>query len=104
MYHKLIAAAEKQQGNQYLHDPLEDDPQIGPVILAVAKEARERVNKWYKESHQENVNEDAAHITTMVGRMGQCHRIWQETKITLRERHNIEWMSPAEMNPGIIFD
>lgn len=36
--------------------------------------------------------------------MGVCHHVWQRKKQLLKEMYNIDWKSPAELNPGIIFD
>ncbi|MFH1173013.1 MAG: hypothetical protein V1692_00615 [bacterium] len=37
-------------------------------------------------------------------RRGLCHIIWRHQKRILKEKHNIDWKSPAEENPHIIFD
>jgi hypothetical protein len=36
--------------------------------------------------------------------MGFCYTFWAVRKRILREKYNIDWLSPAEKNPGIIFD
>ena len=36
--------------------------------------------------------------------MGFCYTYWVVRKRILREKYNIEWQSPAERNPGIIYD
>jgi hypothetical protein len=33
-----------------------------------------------------------------------CHEYWAEKKRILKERHGLEWRSPAELNRHIIFD
>lgn len=38
------------------------------------------------------------------GYRGYCHRYWGTKKKILKEKYGIEWKSPADMNPGIIFD
>lgn len=35
--------------------------------------------------------------------MGTCHRYWARKKELLKQR-GIDWKSPSEMNPDIIFD
>lgn len=35
---------------------------------------------------------------------GICHAIWARKKQLLKEMYNIDWKSPAELNPHIIFD
>lgn len=36
-------------------------------------------------------------------RMGICHRIWMRKKRLLAQS-GIDWKTPAEMNPDVIFD
>ena len=38
------------------------------------------------------------------GRIGTCHAIWYHMKKIFKEEYNIDWKSPADMNPNIIFD
>lgn len=35
--------------------------------------------------------------------IGTCHSIWFMKKRLLKKR-GIEWKTPAEMNPGVLFD
>ena len=35
---------------------------------------------------------------------GYCHRYWAAKKRILREKYNINWKSPAELNQGVFFD
>lgn len=35
---------------------------------------------------------------------GACHAIWYHRKRLLMEKYGIEWFSPAELNPEVIFD
>ena len=36
--------------------------------------------------------------------LGFCHIYWAYKKEILKKDYNIDWSSPAEINPGIIFD
>ncbi len=36
--------------------------------------------------------------------MGLCHWIWGMKKMILRYGFNLDWKSPSERNPGVIFD
>ena len=36
--------------------------------------------------------------------MGFCHTYWCVKRRILKERFNIDWKSPAELNPGVMFD
>ena len=35
---------------------------------------------------------------------GGCHLYWSVKKMILKRDYNIDWKSPAELNPHIIFD
>lgn len=47
-----------------------------------------------------------AEIGTRKGnrRIGYCHLYWAVKKRILRKKYNIEWRSPAELNPHVHFD
>ena len=36
--------------------------------------------------------------------MGLCHKIWARKKQLLKDKYDINWLSPAELNPGVTFD
>ena len=36
--------------------------------------------------------------------MGYCQNYWKTKKEILKERYNIEWLSPIEENPNEIYD
>ncbi|MCH5162263.1 MAG: hypothetical protein J1G38_02095 [Clostridiales bacterium] len=36
--------------------------------------------------------------------LGFCHAYWHTKKRILKEKYNIDWRSPAELNPHIRFD
>jgi hypothetical protein len=69
------------------HDPIEDDPQIGPLIDAATREAHEALA-------------DHPHR----GQLGFCHVLWGKKKEILREKHGIEWRTPSEMDPLAFYD
>ena len=35
---------------------------------------------------------------------GFCHIFWARKKQLLKQLYNINWKTPAELNPGIIFE
>ena len=35
---------------------------------------------------------------------GACHTIWAEMERILLDEHAIQWRSPSEMNPHVLFD
>ena len=59
------------------------------VRKQVHKLAEEKTRKEFKRTY---------------GRMGTCHEIWYYEKLIFKEKYNIDWKSPADMNPHIIFD
>ncbi len=70
-----------RQENSY-HDPLEDDPEMGPLIRQVKEEVEVK----------------------NAGRKLRCRSLWYEIATTLRERHGIIWFPPSAMNPGVLYD
>ena len=36
--------------------------------------------------------------------MGFCHIYWSRKKMLLKDIYNIDWKTPAELNPGTKFD
>lgn len=70
-----------------IHDPIEYDPTIRPLIEAASKEAdAELIDHPHR------------------GHPGFCYVFWETQKRILRDRYGIEWKDPAEMNPHIMFD
>lgn len=57
------------------------------------KKKFEKVNKLIAEEFKNKQNE-----------IGICHTIWARKKQLLKELYNIDWKTPAELNPGTIFD
>ena len=46
-------------------------------------------------------------IKQMIGEntmIGYCHMDWDAKKLILKRDYNIDWKSPAELNPRVIFD
>ena len=82
---QLLTAIEQQSGPTY-HDPIEDDPSVASLFAQVRREAQS--------------------IVEAEGgpRLGRCHQVWHIVQRTLRERHGIEWLTPAQLNPGVAFD
>ena len=66
-----------------LHDPIEDAPEIKPIMREVERRAE-------KES-------------PIVG-MGRCHDVWGRMRQILKTEHGIVWYSPSQINPHILFD
>ena len=68
-----------------LHDPVEDDPALKPVVAEAESLA------------------DAELSGRSRGR-GFCHVFWRTKRRILRDRFGVTWFSPGEMNWGVIFD
>jgi hypothetical protein len=66
-----------------LHDPIEDAPEIKPILRAVERRAE-------KES-------------PTVG-MGRCHDVWGRMRQILKTEHGVVWYPPSQMNTHILFD
>lgn len=43
-------------------------------------------------------------LVDCIGQFGCCHDIWGLKKRILREKYNIIWYSPSEINPNITYD
>ena len=67
------------------HDKKENDPRYETQIRAAEQEAEQQ-------------------LATIKDKEGYCHYFWKEKKRFLWEKFGIKWKSPAELNPGIIFD
>ena len=100
---RYIAAAEANPGG-ILRDPIEDDPAVRPLFLAACEEAAREVQEWHRQRIAELEQSSPAVADLFRSGRGLCHRTWDRIKELLRERHGIEWRSPREMNPWVIFD
>ena len=69
------------------NDPQERDPKVRPYIEVAALEAE-------KELEQQGVKET----------LGHCHLLWSVQQRILKEKYGIDWKTPAEMNPEILYD
>ena len=38
------------------------------------------------------------------GYLGYCHEFWKTKQSILKEEYDIDWKTPAELNPGVMFD
>lgn len=72
------------------HDPIEQDPAYLAVIGDIDAEVQRLVNL-----------ERAAHPEIKIG---WAHSEWEHKKRLLKERHNIDWKSPRELDPSMPMD
>ena len=49
-------------------------------------------------------NKVEKYAKTLDGGLGTCYKVWEYKKELLKSIYNIDWKSPAELNPNIIFD
>ena len=77
----------KEIGCHMNYDPIEDDADIQPILALASVDA-----------HAELAAQGQS------GGLGYCHGFWPVKKRILREKYQVEWRSPAEMNPGVMFD
>lgn len=79
-------------------DPIESDPRYLDVVDAVDQlalnAARDELRKHMTKTE----------VADDLLPMGSCHVVWHHKKRLLKERYNIEWKSPSEMNPHMWYD
>lgn len=85
--HKLYVDPGKKSESRLLHDPVQDDPAYAEIFKGIDSE----VDKTLAGDSRR-------------GSMGFCHVIWETKKRILKTKYGIEWETPAEMNPQVIFD
>ena len=56
------------------------------------------------EDIEKEVDEKVKAIVGEDGGLGFCHIVWAEKKRILLEEYGIDWKTPAERYPTIIFD
>ncbi|MBN2397342.1 MAG: hypothetical protein JXI32_03100 [Deltaproteobacteria bacterium] len=82
-----ISGDSSKQVSSIAHDPIERDPRYKSVFANIDAEV-------------DTVLKDHP----LRGCMGFCHIIWETKKEILKEKYEIPWKTPAEMNPHILFD
>jgi hypothetical protein len=96
--------AGKERGESFFRDPIEFDPNVRPKFEEICKEAGEIVREWQQERVRRLQLESPELAKAASTGTGLCHRHWALVKQLMRERHGIEWRSPSDMNPGVLFD
>ncbi len=77
-----IIEAYSTQTAPFRSDPIATDPAFAQIFVEIDAE----LEKLFPEK-----------------RMGQCHSVWRAKKIMLKER-GIDWLTPVDLNPSVIFD
>lgn len=99
---KLLDAISHQRGPTF-HDPIEDDPALAATFESVRRDAEVLADEEVGRARQEHRQTGLESMELML-RRGHCHRIWPIMQRLLRERHGIEWFTPAQMSPGVCMD
>lgn len=60
---------------------------------------QEEFNKWKIE--EGFVDENGKPLEAV---FGSCHTYWNIKKRLMKEKYNVDWKTPVELNPGIQFD
>ena len=68
-------------------DPIEKYPKMRAILAAAENEAEAQLLNH-----------------PLRGQIGYCHECWETKKRILKEKYGIEWKTPSEMNPDILFD
>jgi hypothetical protein len=66
-----------QNDDRIAHDPIEDDPVVGPIVRQAEEEAIADLAKG-----------------EFVLDLGYCHMLWDRQKKILKERYGINWKTP----------
>lgn len=80
-------APKKRPSSGLYYDPVEDDPNYAEVFSKIDAEVKTALDLPTKRS----------------GR-GYVHIFWGTKKRILKQKYNIDWRTPAELNPWVIFD
>lgn len=82
---KMKPAEKKRSGLYY--DPVEDDPRYAEVFKTIDDEVKELLANYPQR-----------------GGRGSVYIYWETKKGLLKKKYGIDWRSPGEMNPQVIFD
>ncbi len=82
-----------------MNQPYKDDGDVEIDPIEYTKKYKEVEDSVLKEA-KENLLKEGLKPETM----GYCHSLWPEMKKIFKEKHNIDWKTPTEMNPYTTFD
>ncbi len=80
-------APKKRPSSGLYYDPVEDDPRYVEVFSTIDTEVK-----------------TALELPAKQGSRGSVHIFWETKKRILKQKYNIDWRTPAELNPWVIFD
>jgi hypothetical protein len=99
---KLLLAVRTQDGTNFLRDPIEDDPAFSAAFEEAGREANRLVEQQLAAERARLRAEGMSDLEFVL--RYRCHLYWGQLKRLLKERHGVDWLSPAEMNPYHRFD
>ncbi|WP_425614884.1 hypothetical protein NA78x_004767 [Anatilimnocola sp. NA78] len=102
MRQKLLLAVRTQEGAKYLRDPIEVDPVFATAFEQATEEANRLIKEFVAAERAKLQAEGMGQLDFMFRHTS--HLYWSYLKRLLKERHAVDWLSPAEMNPWIHFD
>ncbi len=82
---RIAQARRIQVEDRVVHDPIEDDPRYRQILETADCEAEQA-------------------LAGIPRGMGYCHRLWRTKQTILINKYGIVWFSPADLNPGYLFD
>ena len=77
----------KRPGSSVWYDAVEDDPRYSKIFAEIDSEVRRMLAS-----------------EPLIGHRGSIHTIWSTKKSLLKNKYGINWRTPAELNPHIMFD
>jgi hypothetical protein len=98
-----IIRAKTRPGISYLYDPTEDDPALAQQFADANQKAEAAFQSWMAARNARLLQQGLSHMVSKHLR-DRGRFIWREKKKILLEQHGINWFTPVEMNPCIVFD
>lgn len=80
-------APKKRASSGLYYDPVEDDPNYAEVFSKIDAETKAALD-----------------LPAKRGGRGYVHIFWGTKKRILKQKYKIDWRTPAELNPWVIFD
>jgi hypothetical protein len=69
------------------HDPMAEDPRYAAAVAAASEQAERELERH-----------------PLHGGLGFCRVLWLRKKQILWQRYGIEWLSPSDRNPYVLFE
>lgn len=82
---RIAQARKSQVDDKAVHDPIEHEPRYRQFLEAADSEAEQA-------------------LASIPRGIGFCHRFWRTKQTILIKKYGVLWFSPADLNPGYLFD